>query len=53
VHIPFQAGCTARLFGLFNGHRLLMLSIGSYRIRVYGLDMFQGTPILDIKPYIV
>jgi tRNA (Thr-GGU) A37 N-methylase len=30
-----------------------MLSNGSYRIRVYGLDMFQGTPILDIKPYIV
>jgi tRNA (Thr-GGU) A37 N-methylase len=43
----------SKAFWLFNGHRLRMLSIDSCRIRVNGLDMFEGTPILAIKPYIV
>ena len=29
-----------------------VLSVDNGRIRVKGLDMFDGTPILDIKPYI-
>ncbi len=32
---------------------LEILSIEKSRIRVKGLDMFEGTPILDIKPYVV
>jgi tRNA-Thr(GGU) m(6)t(6)A37 methyltransferase TsaA len=31
---------------------LEILAIDSGRIRVKGLDMYDGTPILDIKPYI-
>jgi tRNA-Thr(GGU) m(6)t(6)A37 methyltransferase TsaA len=35
------------------GHSVLeVLSVDGCRIRVKGLDMLDGTPILDIKPYI-
>lgn len=35
------------------GHSVLtVLSVDGCRIRVKGLDMNDGTPILDIKPYI-
>jgi len=32
---------------------LEVLAIDGGRIRVKGLDMFEGTPVLDIKPHIV
>lgn len=31
---------------------LQVLHVDGCRIRVKGLDMFDGTPILDIKPYV-
>ena len=35
------------------GHSVVrVLSVDGRRIRVKGLDMLDGTPILDIKPYV-
>jgi tRNA (Thr-GGU) A37 N-methylase len=31
---------------------LEVLGVGGNQVRVRGLDMFDGTPILDIKPHI-
>lgn len=44
--------CTPRRPNAIGMSVLSVLSVDGGRIRVKGVDMFDGTPILDIKPHV-